>query len=146
RRLEGVVKHTTTNGESALRSYPFGRASGMLLVYVIIPTIPLLLLILVASGTCCFQMLSRRTPKPDSMGSDVTVTSDDISRHQEDDITSRLSQSPYLSHIGKAIRDLLGSEPPSGGDELLVNVHLVAKCIHSTSIKQWRRPPPSSCL
>uniref|UniRef100_A0A4W6EBK3 Chondrolectin n=1 Tax=Lates calcarifer TaxID=8187 RepID=A0A4W6EBK3_LATCA len=32
----------------------------MLLVYVIIPTIPLLLLILVASGTCCFQMLSRR--------------------------------------------------------------------------------------
>ncbi|XP_070783986.1 chondrolectin [Enoplosus armatus] len=59
-------------------------ASGMLLVYIIIPTIPLLLLILVASGTCCFQMLSRsaprtktainqsnlwisRTPKPDSM-------------------------------------------------------------------------------
>lgn len=34
--------------------------SGQLLVYVIIPTIPLLLLILVASGTCCFQMLSRR--------------------------------------------------------------------------------------
>ncbi|XP_041670601.1 chondrolectin [Cheilinus undulatus] len=59
-------------------------ASGVLLIYVIIPTIPLLLLILVASGTCCFQMLSRssprtktaldqsnlwisRTPKPDSM-------------------------------------------------------------------------------
>ncbi|XP_026148581.1 chondrolectin isoform X2 [Mastacembelus armatus] len=59
-------------------------ASGMLLVYVVIPTIPLLLLILVASGTCCFQMLSRSdpstktatdqsnlwissTPKPDSM-------------------------------------------------------------------------------
>ncbi|XP_023249876.1 chondrolectin isoform X2 [Seriola lalandi dorsalis] len=38
-------------------------ASGMLLVYVIIPTIPLLLLILVASGTCCFQMLSRSTPR-----------------------------------------------------------------------------------
>ncbi|TMS01195.1 Chondrolectin, partial [Larimichthys crocea] len=35
----------------------------MLLVYVIIPTIPLLLLILVASGTCCFQMLSRSTPR-----------------------------------------------------------------------------------
>lgn len=33
---------------------------GMLLIYVIIPTIPLLLLILVASGTCCFQMLSKR--------------------------------------------------------------------------------------
>lgn len=33
---------------------------GMLLVYVIIPTIPLLLLILVAAGTCCFQTLSRR--------------------------------------------------------------------------------------
>lgn len=38
-------------------------ASGMLLVYVIIPTIPLLLLILVVSGTCCFQMLSRSDPR-----------------------------------------------------------------------------------
>ncbi|XP_067434259.1 chondrolectin [Thunnus thynnus] len=38
-------------------------ASGMLLVYVIIPTIPLLLLILVASGTCCFQMFSRSDPR-----------------------------------------------------------------------------------
>ncbi|KAK5850319.1 hypothetical protein PBY51_014578 [Eleginops maclovinus] len=38
-------------------------ASGMLLVYVIIPTIPLLLLILVASGSCCFQMLSRSSPR-----------------------------------------------------------------------------------
>uniref|UniRef100_UPI003AAB23E7 chondrolectin n=1 Tax=Centroberyx gerrardi TaxID=166262 RepID=UPI003AAB23E7 len=37
--------------------------SGMLLVYVIIPTIPLLLLILVASGTCCFQMLSKSKPQ-----------------------------------------------------------------------------------
>ncbi|XP_041737887.1 chondrolectin-like isoform X2 [Coregonus clupeaformis] len=36
--------------------------SGMLLVYVIIPTIPLLLLILVASGTCCFQMFSKSKP------------------------------------------------------------------------------------
>ncbi|XP_043961179.1 chondrolectin isoform X1 [Gambusia affinis] len=59
-------------------------SSGMLLLYVVIPTIPLLLLILVASGTCCFQTLSRSrtrtktpadqsnlwiatTPKPDSM-------------------------------------------------------------------------------
>ncbi|KAM3860331.1 chondrolectin [Diretmus argenteus] len=40
-----------------------GRGTGMLLVYVIIPTIPLLLLILVASGTCCFQMLSRSKPR-----------------------------------------------------------------------------------
>ncbi|XP_062831091.1 chondrolectin isoform X7 [Anolis carolinensis] len=30
------------------------------LIYVVIPTIPLLLLILVAFGTCCFQMLNRR--------------------------------------------------------------------------------------
>uniref|UniRef100_A0A4W5MNS8 Chondrolectin n=1 Tax=Hucho hucho TaxID=62062 RepID=A0A4W5MNS8_9TELE len=36
--------------------------SGMFLVYVIIPTIPLLLLILVASGTCCFQMFSKSKP------------------------------------------------------------------------------------
>ncbi|XP_018542461.1 chondrolectin [Lates calcarifer] len=79
----GVVKHTTTSGEVGPEVTTAG-ASGMLLVYVIIPTIPLLLLILVASGTCCFQMLSRsnartktatdqsnlwisRTPKPDSM-------------------------------------------------------------------------------
>ncbi|KAG7269379.1 hypothetical protein CRUP_015705 [Coryphaenoides rupestris] len=38
-------------------------SSGMLLVYVIIPTIPLILLILVASGTCCFQMFSRSKPE-----------------------------------------------------------------------------------
>ncbi|XP_061569526.1 chondrolectin [Cololabis saira] len=38
-------------------------ASGMLLLYVVIPTIPLLLLILVASGTCCFQTLSPRNPR-----------------------------------------------------------------------------------
>ncbi|CDQ96937.1 unnamed protein product [Oncorhynchus mykiss] len=38
-------------------------SSGMLLVYVIIPTIPLLLLILVASGTCCFQMFSKSKPR-----------------------------------------------------------------------------------
>ncbi|XP_064559402.1 chondrolectin isoform X1 [Zonotrichia leucophrys gambelii] len=31
------------------------------LIYVVIPTIPLLLLILVAFGTCCFQMLHKRT-------------------------------------------------------------------------------------
>ncbi|XP_056155752.1 chondrolectin [Lampris incognitus] len=37
--------------------------SGMLLVYVIIPTIPLLLLILVATGTCCFQMICRSKPR-----------------------------------------------------------------------------------
>ncbi|KAM6970856.1 chondrolectin isoform 2-T2 [Tautogolabrus adspersus] len=37
-------------------------SAGVLLVYVIIPTIPLLLLILVASGTCCFQMLNRSSP------------------------------------------------------------------------------------
>ncbi|KAA0704578.1 Chondrolectin Precursor [Triplophysa tibetana] len=37
--------------------------SSMLLIYVIIPTIPLLLLILVASGTCCFQMLCKSTPR-----------------------------------------------------------------------------------
>ncbi|MCJ8745827.1 hypothetical protein PDJAM_G00135030 [Pangasius djambal] len=37
--------------------------TSMLLIYVIIPTIPLLLLILVASGTCCFQMLSKRKPQ-----------------------------------------------------------------------------------
>ncbi|XP_033866167.2 chondrolectin-like isoform X1 [Acipenser ruthenus] len=38
-------------------------SSGLLLIYVIIPTIPLLLLILVASGTCCFQMLSKSKPR-----------------------------------------------------------------------------------
>ncbi|XP_026093807.1 chondrolectin-like isoform X1 [Carassius auratus] len=37
--------------------------SSMLLIYVMIPTIPLLLLILVASGTCCFQMLSKSKPR-----------------------------------------------------------------------------------
>lgn len=40
-----------------------GGSSGMLLLYVVLPTIPLLLLILVASGTCCFQTLNRSRPR-----------------------------------------------------------------------------------
>ncbi len=46
--------------ENGSQSVFFFSFPGMLLIYVIIPTIPLLLLILVASGTCCFQMLSKR--------------------------------------------------------------------------------------
>lgn len=46
--------------ENGSQSVFFFSVPGMLLIYVIIPTIPLLLLILVASGTCCFQMLSKR--------------------------------------------------------------------------------------
>ncbi|XP_040023399.1 chondrolectin isoform X2 [Gasterosteus aculeatus] len=61
-----VVKQPT-GSEEVPPQVTMAGASGMLLVYVIIPTIPLLLLILVASGTCCFQMLSRRTTKPDRM-------------------------------------------------------------------------------
>uniref|UniRef100_A0A3P9P1E5 Chondrolectin n=1 Tax=Poecilia reticulata TaxID=8081 RepID=A0A3P9P1E5_POERE len=41
-------------------SLPSAVTAGMLLLYVVIPTIPLLLLMLVASGTCCCQALSRR--------------------------------------------------------------------------------------
>ncbi|XP_026218111.1 chondrolectin isoform X2 [Anabas testudineus] len=55
----GIVTHAADRGEVTPQVTMAG-ASGMLLIYVIIPTIPLLLLILVASGTCCFQMLSRR--------------------------------------------------------------------------------------
>ncbi|XP_071994685.1 chondrolectin isoform X3 [Engystomops pustulosus] len=40
------------------------------LIYVIIPTIPLLLLILVAFGTCCFQMLHKRKKMVNSGGPD----------------------------------------------------------------------------
>ncbi|XP_061521803.1 chondrolectin isoform X3 [Phycodurus eques] len=36
-------------------------ASGTLLMYVILPTIPVLLLILLAAGTCCFHVLSGRS-------------------------------------------------------------------------------------
>ncbi|KAI3355602.1 hypothetical protein L3Q82_018432, partial [Scortum barcoo] len=54
----GVVKQPA-GSEEVPPQVTMAGASGMLLVYVIIPTIPLLLLILVASGTCCFQMLSR---------------------------------------------------------------------------------------
>uniref|UniRef100_A0A3Q1BPF7 C-type lectin domain-containing protein n=1 Tax=Amphiprion ocellaris TaxID=80972 RepID=A0A3Q1BPF7_AMPOC len=42
---------------------PEGRDTGMLLLYIVIPTIPLLLLILVASGTSCFQRISRSDPE-----------------------------------------------------------------------------------
>ncbi|KAM7369518.1 hypothetical protein PAMP_010837 [Pampus punctatissimus] len=58
----GVVKQTAESKEVPPQVTMAG-ASGMLLLYVIIPTIPLLLLILVASGTCCFQMLSRSDPR-----------------------------------------------------------------------------------
>ncbi|XP_029003782.1 chondrolectin [Betta splendens] len=54
----GVVTHPADRADVTMTG-----ASGMLLVYVIIPTIPLLLLILVASGTCCFQMLSQSRPR-----------------------------------------------------------------------------------
>nr|XP_029138371.1 chondrolectin isoform X2 [Labrus bergylta] len=57
----GVV--TPSAGEEVPPQVTVAGASGVLLVYVIIPTIPLLLLILVASGTCCFQMLSRSSPQ-----------------------------------------------------------------------------------
>ncbi|XP_008306341.1 chondrolectin [Cynoglossus semilaevis] len=58
----GVVKQPS-GGAGVEPQVTTTATSGMLLVYVIIPTIPLLLLILVASGTCCVQMLSRSTPR-----------------------------------------------------------------------------------
>ncbi|XP_059183373.1 LOW QUALITY PROTEIN: chondrolectin [Centropristis striata] len=58
----GVVKQPA-GSEEVPPQVTMAGSSGMLLVYVIIPTIPLLLLILVASGTCCFQTLSRSTPR-----------------------------------------------------------------------------------
>ncbi|XP_072513930.1 chondrolectin [Salminus brasiliensis] len=55
-------KTPAVTGDETLHVMVAGPSS-MLLIYVIIPTIPLLLLILVASGTCCFQMLSKRKPR-----------------------------------------------------------------------------------
>ncbi|KAJ4918596.1 hypothetical protein JOQ06_021662 [Pogonophryne albipinna] len=64
RSTEATAEAPASGGEvRASGSEDVAGASGMLLVYVIIPTIPLLLLILVASGTCCFQMLSRSSPR-----------------------------------------------------------------------------------
>ncbi|KAJ3611455.1 hypothetical protein NHX12_021470 [Muraenolepis orangiensis] len=68
-----VVRGTEPSVETETERQPGGKeessthvvmagSSGMLLVYVIIPTIPLILLILVASGTCCFQMFSKSKP------------------------------------------------------------------------------------
>ncbi|XP_061615139.1 chondrolectin isoform X3 [Phyllopteryx taeniolatus] len=57
---------TTAGGRGTEASLDGGRqvtltgASGTLLMYVILPTIPLLLLILLAAGTRCFHVLSRR--------------------------------------------------------------------------------------
>ncbi|KAG7317562.1 hypothetical protein KOW79_018597 [Hemibagrus wyckioides] len=56
---EEVRKTSDVSDDKSLDVTVAGHSS-MLLIYVIIPTIPLLLLILVASGTCCFQMLSRK--------------------------------------------------------------------------------------
>ncbi|CAI5671271.1 chondrolectin isoform X4 [Oreochromis niloticus] len=80
----GGVATQPADNEDVPPQFTMAGASGMLLLYVVIPTIPLLLLILVASATCCFQMLSRsdsrtktpsdqsnlwisRSPKADSM-------------------------------------------------------------------------------
>ncbi|KAK5605718.1 hypothetical protein CRENBAI_007070 [Crenichthys baileyi] len=80
----GGVVTQSAGSENVPPQVAMAGSSGMLLLYVVIPTIPLLLLILVASGTCCFQTLSRsrprtktptdqsnlwisNTPKPDSM-------------------------------------------------------------------------------
>ncbi|KAM4718184.1 chondrolectin isoform 2-T2 [Anableps anableps] len=80
----GGLVTQSAGGDSFPPQVAMAGSSGMLLLYVVIPTIPLLLLILVASGTCCFQTLSRSrprtktptdqsnlwistTPKPDSM-------------------------------------------------------------------------------
>ncbi|KAG9283361.1 chondrolectin isoform X1 [Astyanax mexicanus] len=56
-------KKTPAVNEDESQHVMVAGTSSMLLIYVIIPTIPLLLLILVASGTCCFQMLSKRKPR-----------------------------------------------------------------------------------
>lgn len=53
----GVAK---ADGEDVPSQVTTPGSSGTLLLYLIIPTIPLFLLILVASGTCCFQLLRRR--------------------------------------------------------------------------------------
>uniref|UniRef100_A0A3B5A7L5 Chondrolectin n=1 Tax=Stegastes partitus TaxID=144197 RepID=A0A3B5A7L5_9TELE len=57
-----VKEHSDTPGRRDTGEFSCSLciSSGMLLLYIVIPTIPLLLLILVASGTCCFQMISRR--------------------------------------------------------------------------------------
>ncbi|XP_034035940.1 chondrolectin-like [Thalassophryne amazonica] len=65
----GVVKEPGHGDEEVTAAGP----SGMLLVYVIIPTIPLLLLILVASGTCCFQMVNRSTPRTKTSNNQSTL-------------------------------------------------------------------------
>uniref|UniRef100_H3CMW4 Chondrolectin n=1 Tax=Tetraodon nigroviridis TaxID=99883 RepID=H3CMW4_TETNG len=52
----GGVKPSTEDVPSQVTT---AGSSGMLLLSVILPTIPLFLLILVASGTCCFQLLKR---------------------------------------------------------------------------------------
>ncbi|XP_053312822.1 chondrolectin [Spea bombifrons] len=54
------------------------------LIYVIIPTIPLLLLILVALGTCCFQMLHKNKERSKTSPTQSTLW---ISKAPRNDIT-----------------------------------------------------------
>ncbi|XP_072304579.1 chondrolectin isoform X2 [Eucyclogobius newberryi] len=58
-------KESTTVKEKEAPPQTQDTDSGTLLLYILIPTIPLLLLILVASGSCCCQKLHRNT-KPRS--------------------------------------------------------------------------------
>nr|XP_057915708.1 chondrolectin isoform X1 [Doryrhamphus excisus] len=54
---------TQGSGELLPPQVTLAGTSGTLLLYVIIPTIPLMLLILVAAGSCCFHVLSRSSSR-----------------------------------------------------------------------------------
>ncbi|XP_018616565.1 chondrolectin [Scleropages formosus] len=66
-------KHIFSDSSSFVDAHILLSFSGLLLIYVIIPTIPLLLLILVASGTCCFQMLSKSKPRTKTSVNQTTL-------------------------------------------------------------------------
>ncbi|KAH0624899.1 hypothetical protein JD844_032794 [Phrynosoma platyrhinos] len=56
------------------------------LIYVVIPTIPLLLLILVAFGTCCFQMLHRREARRNCFNDSSPLSSECLAEHLDSNL------------------------------------------------------------
>ncbi|KAM6447222.1 chondrolectin isoform 3-T3 [Liasis olivaceus] len=56
------------------------------LIYVVIPTIPLLLLILVAFGTCCFQMLHKREARRNCFNDSSPLPSEYLTEHLDSNL------------------------------------------------------------
>ncbi|KAF7251189.1 Chondrolectin [Varanus komodoensis] len=76
------------------------------LIYVVIPTIPLLLLILVAFGTCCFQMLHKREARRNCFNESSPLSSECLAEHLDSNLVyfSVFKIASYIKEEQKPVR------------------------------------------